>query len=103
MTIRNFVREIESSLLMGEWSGLYLDSPDYGCSEFLLMKGGLVFDGYSFFLMGRKLDTNLTSGEHLLLENVYDKLEEDFILSNPTEDVLELAGRFGGIAAKGKE
>lgn len=103
MTIRNFVNEIESSLLMGEWTGMYLDNPDHGYSEFVLMKNGLVFDGYSFHLMGKEMDINLTSDERDTLRGVYNKLEEDYIITNPSEDTLTLAGRFGGIAARGKE
>jgi len=103
--IRNFVHEIGSSLLMGEWVGFENTVDD--ClgpqEEFLLMNKGLVFDGYYFYLMGKRLDTNLTCKEVEVLSETFLLIRDRYYLDNPTEDVLELAGRFGGIAAKGKE
>lgn len=110
--IRNFVNEIESSLLMGEWTGftnttytVQFDKDTTEREDFLLMKGGLVFDGFQFFLMGKELDLNLTHDEWETLMDVYHKLESEYNVANPTEDVLELASRFGGISAgsRGKE
>lgn len=97
--IRKFVNEIISSMDLGEWTGFYKDRIKTTHSpEFVLMKGGLVFDGYEFFLMGRKLDINLTPIEKEVLLCTCRKKEERYILDNPTEDTLELAFRFGGIS-----
>lgn len=107
--IRSFVHEIESSLLMGEWNG-YTDLRDeketnpHIKEEFLLMKGGLVFDGVYFYYLGKLLDINLTKEERGLVWDAYVTIKDKFVIDNPTEDVLELASRFGGISgSRGKE